>query len=325
MNDMENTNGELLSRLERLGALACPECKKPVRVQNDGIKCPDCGETYPIENDVPLFTYKQIGSKGTDTTEEKKTLHKIKKYTFLRKISRLTRVPSLQKITRGEDRLEYYLNKFSDNADAVIVDIGAGSKKWDNVIPLDLYNYPGIELCAKADKLPLTDNSVDMVISLTAVEHMIGVNDVFPEMERVLKPGGIMFITAPFLYPYHPEPFDLRRWTPSGIEDSLNNCSGIETGSVRGPFAGLYVILSSFFAWLFSFKNYPLYLGLHRLFRWLLLPLNIIDSLRGNYRKSTPLDSVIYYVGKKHDKDQEIASDTDEREAQQSAGINATA
>jgi SAM-dependent methyltransferase len=50
--------------------------------------------------------------------------------------------------------------------------------------------------------MPLEDNSIGSIISLGAVEHVIdGPGTALAEYRRVLRPGGVAFITVPFLGP----------------------------------------------------------------------------------------------------------------------------
>ena len=43
------------------------------------------------------------------------------------------------------------------------------------------------------------------------------------EIHRVLKPGGLLFFTVPFLWPLHEVPFDQYRYTPYALERHLTN------------------------------------------------------------------------------------------------------
>ena len=40
---------------ELLDILACPEDKKPVRLENDRIVCSECGRRYPIREGIPVM------------------------------------------------------------------------------------------------------------------------------------------------------------------------------------------------------------------------------------------------------------------------------
>jgi uncharacterized protein YbaR (Trm112 family) len=35
--------------------LACPKCKKPIKLDGSKIVCGQCNEWYPIENDIPIL------------------------------------------------------------------------------------------------------------------------------------------------------------------------------------------------------------------------------------------------------------------------------
>lgn len=51
--------------------------------------------------------------------------------------------------------------------------------------------------------LSLSDNSVGAIICTEVLEHCANPFKAVEEMRRVLKPGGLLFITAPFLWPWH--------------------------------------------------------------------------------------------------------------------------
>ncbi len=38
-----------------LDILACPVCKKPVHVQEDGLICRSCGKAYPVKDGIPVL------------------------------------------------------------------------------------------------------------------------------------------------------------------------------------------------------------------------------------------------------------------------------
>lgn len=94
--------------------------------------------------------------------------------------------------------------------DAIVIEIGGGVyqhrsadayKKFKNYIPLDIsnssitrysdtFNRPAI--LADATILPFKDNSIDCIFTHTFLEHPIHPERVVSEIERVLKPGGII-------------------------------------------------------------------------------------------------------------------------------------
>ncbi len=69
-----------------------------------------------------------------------------------------------------------------------------------------------------AHRLPFLSNSVDCVLCCEVLEHIVDPRQCCSEIWRVLKPGGIAFISAPFLFPIHADPQDYQRFTPSGLK-----------------------------------------------------------------------------------------------------------
>jgi SAM-dependent methyltransferase len=67
--------------------------------------------------------------------------------------------------------------------------------------------------------LPFSNNSVDCILCCEVLEHIKDPRQCCNEIWRVLKPGGVAFISAPFLFPIHADPDDYQRFTPSGLKN----------------------------------------------------------------------------------------------------------
>jgi len=59
--------------------------------------------------------------------------------------------------------------------------------------------------------IPFKDNVFDTVICTQVIEHVPRPWLVVHEIYRVLKEGGHLLLSTPFLYPYHLEPRDYFR------------------------------------------------------------------------------------------------------------------
>ena len=79
---------------------------------------------------------------------------------------------------------------------------------------IDVY-YDGVSL-------PFKDESFDSIFSSEVFEHVINLEVILPELNRVLKRGGKMLITVPFVWNEHEIPYDFRRYTSYGIKKALN-------------------------------------------------------------------------------------------------------
>ncbi len=115
-----------------------------------------------------------------------------------------------------------------------VLDIGCGDRWVERHLP-DRVRYVGLDSVATgatlyrsrpdvfgdAGALPFPDDSVDAVLLLEVLEHLPDPRAALGEIARVLKPGGTLLLTMPFLYPVHDAPHDYQRYTPHGLEREL--------------------------------------------------------------------------------------------------------
>lgn len=74
------------------------------------------------------------------------------------------------------------------------------------------------DIFADARTLPIGDETMDGVVCLEVIEHVPDPERAIQEIARVLRPGGSAWISMPFLYPVHNEPFDFQRYTRYGLQ-----------------------------------------------------------------------------------------------------------
>jgi SAM-dependent methyltransferase len=130
----------------------------------------------------------------------------------------------------------------ADNADAVsglLLDLGAGNqpfKVWysglaEKCVSVDVTPAPGLDVLSLAAPLPFRSDSFDTVLCTQVLEHVHDAEAVVSEIARILKPGGRVIITTPFLYPTHEAPFDFWRTTHLGLRSVLTR-HGLEVDTV---------------------------------------------------------------------------------------------
>lgn len=77
-----------------------------------------------------------------------------------------------------------------------------------------LHSSPHIDVEADLTRpLPLPDAAFDTVIATDILEHLAYPDHLWREMHRLLRAGGRVIITVPFLYQLHEQPHDHHRYT----------------------------------------------------------------------------------------------------------------
>ncbi|MDB5187731.1 MAG: hypothetical protein JWO50_251 [Candidatus Kaiserbacteria bacterium] len=89
-----------------------------------------------------------------------------------------------------------------------------GSHTWTVVNYGD--SHPGADILFDIEKqFPLESASYDNVVTMNVLEHIFNYHNVFAEVSRVLKPGGLFLSTVPFMHHIHGSPDDYHRYTKS--------------------------------------------------------------------------------------------------------------
>lgn len=69
--------------------------------------------------------------------------------------------------------------------------------------------------------LPFESESFDHSVAFQVLEHHPDPRQMLSEMARVIKPGGLILLTMPFMGGLHEEPHDYQRLTPYGFAELL--------------------------------------------------------------------------------------------------------
>jgi SAM-dependent methyltransferase len=168
------------------------------------------------------------------------------------------------------------------------------------LICLDITPGDGVDLVADAHHLEmLKDNSIDCIVAVSALEHMEKPWLVVDELFRVLKPGGIVYINTPFVFPFHGDPDDFYRFSHHGLVKICEKFEQLDSGFNRGPASTTTHILIHFMATLFSFNSKMIYGVLVDLFTWLLFWIKYFDHFIANYKQAYVVHSGAYFIGRK--------------------------
>ena len=143
---------------------------------------------------------------------------------------------------------------------ASVLDVGCGMKpyqklwKTKNYLGIDVHGGGLKDQAKKPDKyfdgqkIPYSSTRFDVVIATEVLEHVEFPEKLLQEVKRVLKPGGQLFLTMPFVWPEHGIPFDFQRYTSFRHERLLAD-RGFKVLTIKpttGAFGTCGQILSDF-------------------------------------------------------------------------------
>ncbi len=115
-----------------------------------------------------------------------------------------------------DDRIINLIGKYGEG---LVLDCGAGRRPvyFDNVVNLDMFRYDTTDVVGLAEVLPFKDSSFEAVISYCLLEHVKNPFVCADEIARVLKPGGELQCSVPFLQPVHDFPAHYYNMTAQGL------------------------------------------------------------------------------------------------------------
>lgn len=118
-------------------------------------------------------------------------------------------------------------NHYDTNAEAIIakyrhglvLDCGAGRRDiyYPNVVNFEIVDYDTTDVLGVGEHLPFLDSSFDAVLSIAVLEHVRDPFKCAQEICRVLRPGGELYCSVPFLQPLHGYPHHYFNATPQGL------------------------------------------------------------------------------------------------------------
>jgi SAM-dependent methyltransferase len=138
-------------------------------------------------------------------------------------------------------------------ADGLVLDAGSGFKStvYEQVVNLEVVGYPSTDVLGVGEHLPFATGSFDAALSLNVLEHVRDPFRCATELARVVRPGGKLYASAPFLQPYHGYPHHYYNMTASGLENLFDTKFRVEqltTPESALPIWGLSWFLNSYVA-----------------------------------------------------------------------------
>jgi SAM-dependent methyltransferase len=160
------------------------------------------------------------------------------------------------------------INDFAKCLEGRLLDVGCGSKPYRSLFNVSEYigldiDSPITRRLAVADvlydgqKFPFDDNDFDVILCNQVLEHVFNPADFLNEIYRVLKPGGKLLLSVPFVWDEHEQPWDYARYSSFGLVVLLQR-SGLKIIEHRKLGADVSAIFQLANAYLFKItQNWP--------------------------------------------------------------------
>ncbi len=120
------------------------------------------------------------------------------------------------------------VRRFAPSLRGDLLDVGCGNMPYQSIFFVD--SYSGLEIDsehararARADYFydgkvfPMADASFDSALCNQVLEHVFNPDQFLGEICRVLKPGGQLLLTVPFVWDEHEQPHDFARYSSFGL------------------------------------------------------------------------------------------------------------
>jgi len=173
-----------------------------------------------------------------------------------------------------------------------LLDVGCGSKPYEELFDVDEYIGIDIEISghnhanSRIDKfydgktIPYGAGEFDNLFSSEVFEHVFNIDELLDEINRVLKKGGKLGFTCPFVWDEHEQPYDFARYTSFAVKHLLEK-HGFEVVYIHKTTSYFETVMQMLSAYIFQHclpKNIFLKFAMLPFF---VAPINIFGAMFG--------------------------------------------
>jgi SAM-dependent methyltransferase len=289
-------------------ALQCPATGAPLVHSGSGwLQTNDGEHRYPIIDGVPILI---AGSRSLFSPEMyiRRKPEPPARPSLLRRL-RVWVVPPTGRnraAARNLARLATLVQSDAHRRSRILVigggDIGEGVSQLIGrgdmeLVETDVYLGRQTAVVCDGHDLPFADGAFDAVVCQAVLEHVIDPYRVVSEIERVLKPSGLIYSEIPFMQQVHEGAYDFTRFTHLGHRRLLRRFDEIASGPTGGP--GMALAWSwRYFAMSWAGSSPALRVILDALVTLLSFWLIYLDDVLGERPAALDAASGTYFLGR---------------------------
>ena len=225
----------------------CPGCRSKLIIQNSHVRCmnPPCGMQFPVVDRVPVLIddHKSLFTRS-DFLSKRNTTSDLSRGRFVRRVDR--RLPSLSrniKVKQNYRAFTELIEKRSARPLVLVIGgstLGCGmealtSKSNIQLVETDVTFGPRTQLICDAHDLPFENNFFDGVVVQAVLQYLVDPSGCVAEIERILKPGGLVYAESAFMQQVVHGRYDFTRFTHLGLRRLFRRFEEVGSGPVGGP------------------------------------------------------------------------------------------
>lgn len=126
------------------------------------------------------------------------------------------------------------ISQYSNMLSGKLLDFGCGAKPYQSLFE-NIETYTGVDYNSDGHShtneqidffydgktLPFENEQFNSIFTSEVFEHVFNLNEILPELHRVLKKDGRILVTCPFVWEEHEIPNDYARYTQFALKDLL--------------------------------------------------------------------------------------------------------
>jgi SAM-dependent methyltransferase len=166
--------------------------------------------------------------------------------------------PSWLVLRKRRDLFRHWLQSVSGDALSVL-DIGGRiqpyrvllGERCNQYIAVDLQKTELVNVIGEAERLPFADEKFDVVLCTQVLEYIAEPKIAVMQMRRVLKPGGVLLLSAPAVFPQD-SAVEYWRFLPGSFKHLLSDFTHVELAPEGNSLIGLIRTIN---VWMVTFAK----------------------------------------------------------------------